>query len=104
MWRPKLSQSHHLPAVEDADDSSKEHFQIRKSDPKADAVEQVLRISNSRLYQILGLDDRATKSEINQAFKKLSRLVHPDRNKHPKAVEAARSKVTHHVLIAYAND
>jgi len=38
-------------------------------------------------YQALGVDKRATKDQINQAFRKLAKKYHPDRNPGDKAAE-----------------
>ncbi|HUT34849.1 MAG TPA: molecular chaperone DnaJ [Planctomycetota bacterium] len=38
-------------------------------------------------YQILGVDKKATKDEINRAFRKLAKKYHPDRNPGDKAAE-----------------
>ncbi|AKI79999.1 DnaJ-like protein [Acanthamoeba polyphaga mimivirus] len=42
---------------------------------------------NQNYYQILDVDNRATKQQIIQSYKKLVRKYHPDRNKNPEAIE-----------------
>ena len=38
-------------------------------------------------YEILGVDKRAQAKEIKDAYIKLSKVYHPDRNKSPEALE-----------------
>eukprot|EP00741_Cyanophora_paradoxa_P005563 tig00000900_g5393.t1 len=63
----------------------------------ADAAERnsqqyqaVIRILNNQAnyYNVLGVARNASDSEITKSFRKLSLLVHPDKNKHTGAVEA----------------
>lgn len=42
---------------------------------------------NQNYYQILDVDNKATKQQIIQSYKKLVRKYHPDRNKNPEAIE-----------------
>ncbi|XP_055948496.1 dnaJ homolog subfamily C member 1-like [Argiope bruennichi] len=41
-------------------------------------------------YDILGVDEKASSSEIRKAYRKISTLLHPDRNKSPNAEEEFR--------------
>lgn len=53
------------------------------------AVHNIHRIlSSSEVYSIMGLDSNCSNKELEQQFKRVSKLIHPDKCHHPRATEA----------------
>ncbi|KYN95750.1 putative DnaJ protein [Plasmodium gaboni] len=46
-----------------------------------------LRKPNQNLYEVLNLNSYASKTEIQQSFRKMSRIYHPDKNKEPDSLD-----------------
>lgn len=63
-----------------------------ETNPQIAAITRIRSQRPTSFYRILGLDkmqyDSITQTEIKKAFRKLSLLVHPDKNKHDGAEEA----------------
>jgi DnaJ-domain-containing protein 1 len=55
---------------------------------------RVLRCSKDTYYKILKLDENALEDNIKQAYRRISKIVHPDRNKDIHAKKAFQSKET----------
>lgn len=54
---------------------------------RTEAVERVMS-SSKGYYDILRVCRKATIMEIERAYRAIALQIHPDKNKHPKAVEA----------------
>lgn len=46
-----------------------------------------LRKPNQNLYEVLNLNAYASKTDIQQSFRKMSRIYHPDKNKEPDSLD-----------------
>ncbi len=58
----------------------------------------------NRYYQILGVKDLCTKEESKKAYKKLSLLLHPDKDKYEDAEEAFKCRQNSVVLLEATRD
>lgn len=57
----------------------------------AEQVMEVQRVLNAQdSYEILAVEQSATKEDVQKSFKKLSLVLHPDKNKAPNSGEAFR--------------
>ena len=56
----------------------------------SDVIKHILSRNPNDYYGILGLDKRATWSDVHKAYSKLNLLVHPDKNKSPDATKATQ--------------
>ncbi|CAF0738919.1 unnamed protein product [Adineta ricciae] len=56
----------------------------------SDVIKRILSRNPNDYYGILGLDKRATWSDVHKAYSKLNLLVHPDKNKSPDATKATQ--------------
>lgn len=70
------------------------------SPEEGNEIDHILNTSSSKPYDILGLGgdfdgqtaSKTSKQEIDRAFRRLAKRVHPDNNKDPRAGEAISSK------------
>ncbi len=53
----------------------------------ATITEQIMRLSESDFFGILGVAPSTPREEFNRAYKKRALRVHPDKNTHPQATE-----------------
>lgn len=65
--------------------------QTSNNDPQAE-IERILKCGPNEWYTILGVSDTCTTEEANTAYKRLARMIHPDRCNLPGATEAAACK------------
>jgi hypothetical protein len=55
-------------------------------------IKRILKCGPNEWYTILGVSDTCTTEEANTAYKRLARMIHPDRCHLPGATEAAACK------------
>ena len=72
--------------------------EIREAMAQAEAVRRVLDAPD--LFEVLGVGRTCTAAEAKKAFQHLSRLVHPDKNRHPGATEAFQRAGEAHVTLS----
>jgi DnaJ-class molecular chaperone len=60
---------------------------VEMADPEAE-IANIIRAKDH--YQVLGVPRDADKDAIKAAYKKLALRYHPDKNKHPKAIDVFR--------------
>ncbi|CAF1203476.1 unnamed protein product [Adineta ricciae] len=72
--------------------SDRLHVVDRLAQPtqNSDVIKRILSRNPNDYYGILGLDKRATWSDVHKAYSKLNLLVHPDKNKSPDATKATQ--------------
>merc|ERR1711902_357614 len=64
-------------------------FTKDESRAKSKDLNPVSRVLRGRShYEVLGVPEGSTDEEIRQAFRQLARIVHPDKNRDPRAGEA----------------
>jgi len=74
------------------DESSAEHTKATHyTSEQRDAATRIQHCSKKDYYSILGLDENCSKKEIKDAYRKLSLLTHPDKNKYKDAPTAFNS-------------
>ncbi|BFG02337.1 dnaJ homolog subfamily B member 14-like [Drosophila madeirensis] len=56
-------------------------------DEQVEAVRRIIACRNN-YYAVLNVPQTATDGQISRAYRQLSRVVHPDKNKHPGATDA----------------
>jgi DnaJ-class molecular chaperone len=76
------------PTVESGDEMLEDY----EPDVMKQELLRVLRWSDVAHYEILELDEKASGDDIKKAYRKKSRLVHPDHNKDVQAKQAFQSK------------
>lgn len=76
-------------AVVTADEGQR---QTEYTEEQKKAVERVLKCGPTQYYRILGVNDPCTKEESMKAYKRLARLLHPDKNKYEGAEDAFKCK------------
>ena len=61
-----------------------------RNDPNDFSGDRGISYQGHNLYQVLGVLSNASEDELMHAYRKTSRLVHPDRNTNPEAEEAMK--------------
>ena len=92
-----------MSSEEPPDDASDED-QRTYTDEQKNAVNRVLKCEPNKYYRILEVKDPSSKEDIKKAYKKLSLLLHPDKNKYEGSEEAFKRKYTSVVLFEAIQD
>lgn len=89
---PEDARVEHDKARQKAEKAASDDNQEDYTDEQKRAVERVFKYRPKDYFQILGIPDPSTKEESKKAYKKLSLLLHPDKNRYKGAVEAFKRK------------
>ena len=74
------------------DESSVEHTKAtRYTKEQREEVTRVRKCPKKDYYAILGLEENCSRAEVKKAYKKISLLTHPDKNKYKDAEKAFKS-------------
>ena len=86
----KLSQSEGAPDA--SPENAPDNGQRKYTDNQKLVAERVLACEPSQYYDILGVPDPSPLKKSQEAYKKLAKLLHPDKNKYERAIEAFKRR------------
>ena len=96
--------SQFVASTDKSSDGASTEGQRNYTEEQKNAAIRVLKCAPNKYYQILGVKDPSTKEEIKKAYRRLSLLLHPDKNKYEDAEKAFKRRQNSVILVEDIRD